>query len=84
MTDAEIQLLKDLLPLLIPIFIIQVILWVVALVDLSKRKRVRGDNKIVWVLVIIFLEIIGPILYLLWGRHPDAKAEDKDESGYTN
>jgi uncharacterized membrane protein YtjA (UPF0391 family) len=84
MTDADIQLLKDLLPFLIPVFIIQVVLWVVALVDLSKRKRVRGDNKVVWVLVIILLEIIGPIVYLVWGRHVEDGEEGKDDSGNTD
>lgn len=84
MTDAELQLLKDLIPFLIPVFIIQVVLWVIALVDLSKRKRVKGDNKVVWVLIILLLEIIGPILYLLWGRHTDTEEETKDGSGDKN
>ena len=84
MTDSEWQLLKDLLPLLIPVFIIELTLIVVSLVDLSKRKRVKGESKMVWALVIIFLNIIGPIVYLVWGRHPDSREEDKDESGYTN
>jgi hypothetical protein len=41
---------------------------VVALVDLVKRKNVRGGNKLVWVLLIIFINIIGPIVYLVGGR----------------
>ncbi len=83
MTDADVQLFKDLLPLLIPIFIIQIAIMVVALVDLAKRQRVRGDNKVVWVLIIILLELIGPILYLVWGRNTDAK-EPTDESSDKN
>jgi hypothetical protein len=86
MTDAELQTLKDLLPLLIPIFIIQVVIMVVALVDLAKRKRVKGESKVVWALVIILVNLIGPVIYLVWGRHPDAGQEEetKNDSGYTN
>ena len=28
----------------------------------------KGDSKVVWALVIIFINIIGPILYFLVGR----------------
>ena len=52
----------------IPLLLIQVGLIVWALVDLSKRERVKGGSKIVWVLVILIFEFIGPILYLAWGR----------------
>jgi uncharacterized membrane protein YozB (DUF420 family) len=56
------------LPFLIPLFVLEVALMVIALVDLVKRERVRGNNKVVWALVIIFVSIIGPIVYLLLGR----------------
>jgi hypothetical protein len=42
------------------------IVW--ALVDLAKRERVKGGSKIIWVLVVVLFEFIGPILYLAWGR----------------
>jgi hypothetical protein len=56
------------LPFLIPLFVLEVALLVIALVDLVKRERVRGGNKVVWALVIILINIIGPIVYLLLGR----------------
>lgn len=52
----------------VPLLLIQVGLIVWALVDLTKRDRVRGGSKLVWVLVIVLIEFIGPILYLAWGR----------------
>lgn len=52
----------------IPLLLIQVGLIVWALVDLTKRERVKGGSKVVWVLVILIFEFIGPILYLAWGR----------------
>jgi hypothetical protein len=61
------EAIKDWLPFLIPLIVIEVVLLVVALVDLDRRERVKGGNKLVWVLVIVLVNIIGPILYLVWG-----------------
>jgi hypothetical protein len=58
-----------LLAILVPILVIQLGLLVFALYDLTRpARRVKGDSKVVWALVIIFLNIIGPILYFLVGR----------------
>ncbi len=56
------------LPLLIPLFVIQLALMVVALVDLVRRQNVLGDNKLLWGIVIVLVGFIGPILYLAMGR----------------
>jgi hypothetical protein len=58
-----------LIPILIPIFVIQIGLLVAALYDLTRpTRRVKGGSKVVWALVIIFINLIGPILYFLVGR----------------
>lgn len=59
--------LRDLFPLLVPLFLIQLALIVFALLDLRKRTAVRGP-KWVWVLVILFINFIGPIVYFAVGR----------------
>ncbi len=74
--QEELKIILNMLPFLIPLFIIQVALMVIALVDLVKRERVRGGNKVVWVLVIILINIIGPIIYLLAGREESAVGSD--------
>ena len=59
--------LRELIPLLIPILIIQLVLIVVALRDLSGRAATNGPRWM-WVIIIIFLNMLGPILYFLVGR----------------
>jgi hypothetical protein len=55
--------------ILVPILVIQFGLLIWALYDLTRpTRRVKGDNKIVWALIIIFVNLIGPILYFLVGR----------------
>jgi drug/metabolite transporter (DMT)-like permease len=63
----NLDVLLKYLPLLIPILVLQLILMVVALVDLSRREKTRGP-KWVWALVIVLGELLGPILYFIIGR----------------
>jgi hypothetical protein len=60
---------EQIIALLIPIVLIQLGLMIVALYDLEKPERtVRGGSKLVWALVIVFLNILGPIVYFVAGR----------------
>jgi hypothetical protein len=59
--------LRQWIPFLIPIFLIQVTLMVFALVDLVRRERTKGP-KWMWALIVIFINIIGPVVYLFVGR----------------
>jgi hypothetical protein len=55
--------------LVIPLVAIQLVLLIWALWDLSRPdRRVRSLPKAVWAVLIIFVSIIGPVLYLLFGR----------------
>ena len=67
---------KDILPYLIPLILLQLVLMIVALLDLIRRKRAKGP-KWLWAIVIIFINIIGPIVYLLFGRE-ESDAGDSD------
>ena len=66
MTDIPADIAKF-LPLLIPIVLLQIGLMIFALVDLARRARTRGP-KWVWALVIIFVNLFGPLIYFLVGR----------------
>jgi len=59
--------IKSLIPFLIPIILLQLGLMAFALADLIRRDKTKGP-KWVWALVIIFVNLIGPIVYLVVGR----------------
>jgi Phospholipase_D-nuclease N-terminal len=61
------SILTKYLPLLIPILLIELGLLIVALVDLLKRPQTNGP-KWLWVVLIVFIQIIGPIVYFIIGR----------------
>ncbi len=64
---SSIMDITQYLPLLIPLVVIQLGLQIYALIDLSKREKVKGP-KWAWVLGIVLGQLIGPIVYLLFGR----------------
>ncbi len=70
------QPLWEALPFLIPLILLELGLLVFALIDLIRRKQVRGDSKILWLIIIIFFQIIGPILYLILGRKEEIVDSD--------
>ena len=62
------------LMIVIPLIILQFVLLISALVSVLK-KPVAGNEKLIWVLIIVFVNIIGPILYFAVGSSMlDAKA----------
>lgn len=50
-----------------PLIVVQIILMIVALVDLRKIHATNGP-KILWVFLIIFTNIVGTIAYFIVGR----------------
>ena len=61
--------LEDVLPLVIPLIVLQFALMAVGLFDLTRPdRRVKGGNKLVWGLVIAFVQFFGPLVYFLFGR----------------
>ena len=71
MSENELQELSRLVPLLIPLVLIELGLMIIALWDLIKRKQTRGP-KWLWVLIILLVNFIGPIIYLVVGRQDES------------
>lgn len=57
---------------LIPLILIDLGMIIYSIVDLARpERRVRGDNKLVWLLVILLVNTFGWLAYLLYGREND-------------
>ncbi|MGD0019263.1 MAG: ATP-binding cassette domain-containing protein [Candidatus Limnocylindrales bacterium] len=60
----------------VPFLIIQVGLMLYALYDLFQEdRRVRGDSKIMWALIIFLVNVVGPLIYFFIGRDESRGAE---------
>lgn len=61
--------LKALYPVIAPLVVLQLILQVIAVVDLVRREseQVRGP-KVVWVVVVVLFGLLASVAYFLFGR----------------
>ena len=51
----ELKTIENMLPLLIPVAVIQLALMVIALIDLFKREGMKSNTRLIWVFIIILL-----------------------------
>jgi len=49
------------------------VFWVWMLVDCIRRKYAKDDEKLIWVLIIVFAQIIGAIIYYFVIKRKDKK-----------
>ena len=60
--------LMEYLPLLVPVIILHLILMITALVHVLRHPNYKIGNKAIWIIVVLFISLIGPILYFTIGR----------------
>ncbi|MDD2394068.1 MAG: PLDc N-terminal domain-containing protein [Eubacteriales bacterium] len=64
-----LELVAEFLPLIIPVLLIQWTLMIYALVKLLRSEaEPKFLPKWVWVIIILLVNIIGPVVYLMIGR----------------
>ncbi len=61
------ETVRPLIPYLIPILVLELGLAIFALRDLSRRESLNGP-KWMWVVVVLLVQLVGPILYFTIGR----------------
>lgn len=56
--------------IVMPILILQLILMIVALASCIREEKTNGP-KWLWILIIVFINLLGPVLYFVIGRRND-------------
>lgn len=62
------DVLVEYLPFLIPLIIIEWIFAITALIHVLRHPHYKFGNKPFWIVVVLFVQIIGPIVYFIFGR----------------
>ena len=62
------DVIREYLALIIPLAVIQIGLMTAALIHIFRHKKYRMGNRVLWVILSICLNTIGPILYFCVGR----------------
>ncbi len=73
---AELLVLLSLLGLglLVGLALLAMGFWVWMLIDCATKESTIGNDKLIWVLIILFTHLLGALLYCLI-RRPRRKAE---------
>lgn len=56
------------LPLILPIFVIELALAITALVHVVRHPHYKFGSRPVWIILVLFVQIIGPIVYFIFGK----------------
>jgi len=60
--------ISRIIPLLIPLILIQLALALVALIHIIRHDTYKVGNRTIWILVCLLVNFIGPILYFIIGK----------------
>lgn len=60
------------LPIILPVIVVGALLVLIAFIDLYRHRKTR-KNVLVWMFIILFVNILGPILYFVIGRKDSGK-----------
>jgi heme/copper-type cytochrome/quinol oxidase subunit 4 len=76
--NSDFPLDPKMLALLIPVFILNVTLFVIAIVSIIKSNMTRNE-KIIWIIVSLCASIIGPLVYLVYSGINRKNGDDGDD-----
>lgn len=62
------EFIREYLPILIPIVVLEIGLMIYALHHVLKHDKFKFGNKAMWIVVVVLIQIIGPIFYLIIGK----------------
>ena len=54
--------------------LLYLILWIYCLVDIIRSDFKDQNMKLIWVLIILFAQVLGPIAYLILGKNSKINA----------
>ena len=62
------NILFEIMPLLAPILLVDIILAVAAVRHILRHPRYRFGNKTMWLVIAVVLLLFGPIIYFVFGK----------------
>lgn len=71
MIRKEVKILNtlfEILPLLVPVLLIDIALAVTAVRHVLRHPRYRFGNKTMWLVIVVVLLLFGPIIYFVFGK----------------
>lgn len=68
MHTNNVQILSDYWPILLPVALLELGLMIAAVVHVLRHPNYRFGNKLLWLIIVVVFQIIGPVVYFVFGR----------------
>lgn len=65
------EILQEYWPFLLPLILAQLVLLITALMHVLKHQNYRFGSRTLWIIVVVFFQILGPVAYFVFGRGED-------------
>lgn len=65
------EILKEYWVFLVPLIIAEVGLMLAALIHVLKHPNYRFGSRALWIPVVVLFQIVGPLVYFIFGRGVD-------------
>ncbi|EGQ24191.1 MULTISPECIES: PLDc N-terminal domain-containing protein [Sporosarcina] len=69
--NTDVEILIEYLPFLIPLILLQIGLGIFSAVHVIRNPHYRFGNQVMWLLIVLFIQFIGPLVYFVFGRGDD-------------
>ncbi|MBT2732268.1 MULTISPECIES: PLD nuclease N-terminal domain-containing protein [Carnobacterium] len=66
--NTNIDLLIEYLPFIAPLILLQIGLAIFSAVHVVRHPHYRFGNRMMWLLVVLLIQWIGPLVYFVFGR----------------
>ena len=77
--DEALELLVELLPFLVPLALIGLGLLAFVIIDIIRKKKTRSLSPLIWIIIAVAFDIIGPVLYIVFGRSDTSRDDDEGD-----
>ena len=70
--QLTLEQVKDMLPFLIPLIVVEVVLIIVTLRHILTHENYKRGNRALWIVItLVGMQLWGPILYFLLGKEDE-------------
>lgn len=70
--QMTLEQVKDMLPFLIPLIIVEFILLFVTLIHILTHENYKHGNRTLWIVIaLVGMQLWGPILYFVFGKEEE-------------
>lgn len=66
--NTNIDLLIEYLPFIAPLILLQIGLAIFSAIHVVRHPHYRFGNRMMWLLVVLLIQWIGPLVYFVFGR----------------